>query len=93
MKRREKRDKRKRDICIAEKLVDNEKEANKGAWGMPRLSEKTKDVISCEKLRGVANEQRSVDVRMGQPPGLKNQESKDVKRGELKHLSTCRRRK
>ena len=23
-----------------------------------------KDVISCEKLRGVANEQRSVDIRM-----------------------------
>jgi len=30
-------------------------EANKGVWGMPRLSEKTKDVISCEKLRGGAN--------------------------------------
>lgn len=24
-------------------------------WGMPRLSETTKDVISCEKLRGGAN--------------------------------------
>ena len=34
---------------------------------MPRLSEAKKDVISCEKLRGVANTPRSGDVRMGQP--------------------------
>jgi hypothetical protein len=27
----------------------------KGARGMPRLSEAKKDVISCEKLRGLAN--------------------------------------
>ena len=27
----------------------------KGAWGMPRLSEAKKDVISCEKLRGLAH--------------------------------------
>ena len=33
-----------------------EKEANKSVWGMPRLSETTKDVVSCDKLRGVANE-------------------------------------
>ena len=26
----------------------------KGVWGMPRLSEAKKDVISCEKLRGLA---------------------------------------
>jgi len=32
-----------------------EKEANKGVWGMPRLSETTKDVVSCEKLRVGAN--------------------------------------
>ena len=31
------------------------KEVNKGVWGMPRLSEAKKDVISCEKLRGTAN--------------------------------------
>ena len=31
------------------------KEVNKGVWGMPRLSEAKKDVISCEKLRGFAN--------------------------------------
>ena len=27
----------------------------KSVWGMPRLSEAMKDVISCEKLRGVAH--------------------------------------
>ncbi len=27
----------------------------KGVWGMPRLSEAKKDVISCEKLRGLAH--------------------------------------
>ena len=34
---------------------------------MPRLLEETKDVVSCEKLWGVANERRSADVRMGEP--------------------------
>ena len=28
---------------------------SKGVWGMPRLSEAKKDVISCEKLRGLAH--------------------------------------
>ena len=28
---------------------------DKGVWGMPRLSEAKKDVISCDKLRGVAH--------------------------------------
>ena len=46
-------------------------EANKGVRGMPWLSKDTKDVESCEKLRGVAIEQRSVDVRMGKPNKLK----------------------
>jgi hypothetical protein len=34
---------------------------------MPRLLEAMKDVVSCEKLWGAANERRSVDIRMGQP--------------------------
>ena len=45
----------------------------KGVWGMPRLSEAKKDVISCEKLRGLAHTNRSADVRMGQPTALKVQ--------------------
>ena len=32
-----------------------EKEVNKSVRGMPRLPEARKDVISCEKLRGGAN--------------------------------------
>ena len=31
------------------------KKVNKGAWGMPRLLEARKDVVSCEKVRGFAN--------------------------------------
>ncbi len=31
------------------------KKVNKGVRGMPRLSEAMKDVISCDKLRGSAN--------------------------------------
>jgi len=38
---------------------------------MPRLSEAKKDVISCEKLRGLAHTNWSVDIRMGQPTMLK----------------------
>ena len=33
----------------------SKKKANKGTWRMPWLSKAKKDVISCEKLRGVAN--------------------------------------
>ena len=34
---------------------------------MPRLWKATKDVISCDKPRGLANTNRSADFRMGQP--------------------------
>jgi hypothetical protein len=44
-----------------------EKKVNKGTWGMPRLWKAKKDVISCDKLRGLANTNRSADFRMGQP--------------------------
>ena len=40
------------------KLIKKSKKYNKlikGVWGMPRLSEAKKDVISCEKLRGSAH--------------------------------------
>jgi hypothetical protein len=36
-------------------LLGSLKEVIKGVWGMPRLSEAKKDVISCDKLRGTAN--------------------------------------
>ena len=62
---------------------------------MPWLSEAMKDVISCDKLRGGANNLRSGDFRMGQPTMLKTWYlSKDrSKPGELKHLSNRRKRK
>ena len=31
------------------------KKVKKGVWGMPRLSEAMKDVISCDKPRGLAH--------------------------------------
>ena len=36
---------------------------------MPRLSEATKDVTSCDKPRVGANTLRCADFRMGQPAG------------------------
>ena len=47
------------------------KNAEKGAWGMPRLSEARKDATSCEKLRGWAHTRRSAGIRMGQPTSMK----------------------
>ena len=59
---------------------------------MPWLLEATKDVISCEKPRGGANNFRSADVRMGQP-NLLRLSREGGKPGELKHLSIRRKRK
>ena len=44
---------------------------------MPRHHTPKKDVASCEKLRGVASRQRSVDIRMGKPGWSNVQSSKD----------------
>ena len=43
------------------------KKVNKGVRRMPWLSEAKKDVISCDKPRGLANTIKSADFRMGQP--------------------------
>ena len=52
------------EFCV----VDfDEGQANKSARGMPWHQEPMKDVISCDKLRGAANEHRSGDFRMGKP--------------------------
>ena len=67
---------------------------DKGAWRMPWFSEAMKDVISCDKLRVGANNRSYEDFRMGQPKYLKNTYSfMEGKPGELKHLSTRRKRK
>ena len=47
------------------------KKVIKSVWRMPWLSEAMKDVVSCDKLRGGANNLRSGDFRMGQPLILK----------------------
>ena len=61
---------------------------------MPRLSETMKDVVSCEKLRGGANDRYirrcpNGATHYGEAIVLR----KERKPGELKHLSTWRRRK
>ncbi len=43
-------------INTEQKAVLVLKEVNKGEWGMPRLLEAMKDVVSCEKSWGFANE-------------------------------------
>ena len=62
---------------------------------MPRLSEAKKDVTSCEKSRLGANIRRIADVRMGQPAGGDSgiRHNGGGEPGELKHLSTRRKRK
>ena len=44
-------------------------QADKSARGMPWHQEPKKDVTSCDKLRGGANNLRSGDFRMGKPTG------------------------
>ena len=45
-------------LCLKLWCMQKDKKYNKlhkSVWGMPRLSEAKKDVISCEKLRGSAH--------------------------------------
>ncbi len=62
---------------------------------MPRLSKAKKDVISCEKLGGGANIHYIPRSPNGATRRLKKPSSglTRSKRGELKHLSTHRKRK
>ncbi len=68
-------------------------EVNKGAWGMPRLWLATKGATSSEIPRGAAHWHRSVGSRMGQPGGSKSRHPQGGRPGELKHLSSRRKRK
>ncbi len=65
------------------------KEKRKGVWRMPRHLKAMKDVISCDKFEVGANSRRTQNFRMGQPYIFR----KEGKPGELKHLSTRRKRK
>ena len=51
--------------------VNDKKKVGKGTWRMPWLSEAMKDVISCDKSWGDANNLWSRNFRMGQPNILK----------------------
>ena len=64
---KKKRIQSKQESYYRDMITKEKKEAKKGRRWMPRLSEAKKDVISCEKLRGLANTNRSVDIRMGEP--------------------------
>ncbi len=73
-------------------------QAIKSARGMPWHQEPKKDVTSCDKLRGAANELRSGDFRMGKPgtaipyQRALNQIGVRGEPPELKHLSRARKR-
>ena len=42
-------------------------QVTKGSWWMPWHQQAKKDAAGCENPRGVASEQRSVGIRIGQP--------------------------
>ena len=77
----------------SEKAEGNLVKRESAQWWMPRYEPAKKDVASCEKLRGVASKRRSGDVRMGKPGrGYALSSRKGSQPGELKHLSTRRKR-
>ena len=43
------------DMMVINRRLSYFKKVSKGVWGMPRLLEAKKDVVSCEKPRGLAN--------------------------------------
>ena len=72
------------------------KKVIKGKWWMPWLSEAMKDVTSCEKLRGGANIRYIRRYPNGATLQVEDLESRcksGSEPGELKHLSTRRKRK
>ncbi len=70
------------------------REVRKGVWRMPRLLEAKKDVISCEKLRGVAHTHYIRRCPNGATRLFEEQSpSNRSKPAELKHLSKQRKRK
>lgn len=73
--------------------VKGEVQTRKGLRWIPRHPETRKGVVSDEMLRGVENKHRSGDSRIGQPFELLNPWAGKRKPGELKHLSSQRKRK
>ena len=52
-------------------ILRERNQAKKSIGRMPWHQAPKKDVASCEKLRGAASRQRTVDIRMGEPGGRK----------------------
>lgn len=74
--------------------VKGEVQKQKGLRWIPRHPETRKGVVSDEMLRGVAKKRRSGDSRIGQPfELLLNPWAGKRQPGELKHLSSQRKRK
>ena len=74
--------------------VKGEVQTRKGLRWIPRHPETRKGVVSDEMLRGVENKHRSGDSRIGQPLKLLlNPWAGKRQPGELKHLSSQRKRK
>ena len=74
--------------------VNGEVQTRKGLRWIPRHPETRKGVVSDEMLRGVENKRRSGDSRIGQPfELLLNPWAGKRQPGELKHLSSQRKRK
>jgi hypothetical protein len=74
--------------------VKGEVQTRKGLWWIPRHPETRKGVVSDEMLRGVENKRRSGDSRIGQLfELLLNPRAGKRQPGELKHLSSQRKRK
>lgn len=74
--------------------VKGEVQTRKGLRWIPRHPETRKGVVSDEMLRGVENKHRSGDSRIGQPfELLLNPWAGKRQPGELKHLSSQRKRK
>ena len=88
---------RRRDSEIM--LLSEKDQATKSIRRMPWYMAPKKDVTSCEKLRGGANIRRAADIRMRelsvQRCTLSYTEYIGIRGepGELKHLSTRRKRK
>lgn len=74
--------------------INGEVQTRKGLRWIPRHPETRKGVASDEMLRGVENKHRSGDSRIGQPfELLLNPWAGKRQPGELKHLSSQRKRK
>lgn len=81
-------------IALNLNKVKGEVQTRKGLRWIPRHPETRKGVVSDEMLRGVENKHRSGDSRIGQPFELLLNPWADKRQpGELKHLSSQRKRK